>query len=82
MKPSTKAEEIETVINAISGDNRVEAITANRCVKPPIGCGKEFDPATQFRNEISRREFCLSSLCQACQDSFFGILTDTRDIPY
>ena len=25
-----------------------------------------------FRNEISRREFRISGLCQACQDDFFG----------
>jgi hypothetical protein len=26
----------------------------------------------QFRNEISRREFQISGLCQQCQDKMFG----------
>ena len=25
-----------------------------------------------FRNEISRREFNISGMCQKCQDDFFG----------
>jgi hypothetical protein len=25
-----------------------------------------------FRNEISRREFNISGICQKCQDDFFG----------
>lgn len=29
-------------------------------------------PITDFRNEISRREFRISGMCQKCQDSVFG----------
>ena len=28
-------------------------------------------PATEFKNELSRREYRLSCLCQACQDKVF-----------
>jgi len=26
-----------------------------------------------FRNEISKREFRISGICQVCQDRFFGV---------
>ena len=29
-------------------------------------------PATRFRNEISRKEFTISGMCQPCQDEMFG----------
>lgn len=32
-------------------------------------CGK---PISYFRNEISRREFKISGMCQKCQDNVFG----------
>lgn len=34
-------------------------------------CGKKIDPA-EFRDELSRREFDISGMCQACQDDFFS----------
>lgn len=36
-------------------------------------CGKVIDVDTEFRNEISKREFGISGLCQSCQDDFFGV---------
>ena len=35
-------------------------------------CKKPIDPDRDFRNEISRKEFTISGICQACQDSVFG----------
>lgn len=29
-------------------------------------------PANEFRDELSRREFSISGLCEGCQDSVFG----------
>lgn len=34
-------------------------------------CEKFVDP-TSFRDELSRREFRISGLCQECQDEFYG----------
>jgi hypothetical protein len=39
--------------------------TAGQCVK----CG-EFN--LEFRDEISRKEYGISCLCQCCQDGIFG----------
>ena len=30
------------------------------------------DEITEFRNEISKKEFSISGMCQKCQDSVFG----------
>jgi len=69
MKPSIKSEEMEDAITDIFGYDRRELIKSDQCVPPPIGCGQ---PATEFRNAISAREYSTSGLCQKCQDSFFG----------
>lgn len=49
---------------------RREAIATATCALKPLGCG---GPATEFRNEISRREYGISGLCQKCQDDVFGL---------
>jgi hypothetical protein len=41
------------------------AKAAGQCVK----CG-EFN--IEFRDELSRREYAISGLCQCCQDGIFG----------
>lgn len=69
MKPTKKSPAIENLLSQITGANRQKTITDNRCVPPPIGCG---GPATEFRNDLSRREYSISGLCQKCQDTFFG----------
>ena len=35
-------------------------------------CGKEIDIEKEFRNEISKKEFRISGLCQKCQDEMYG----------
>ena len=45
------------------------ANAGNQCVC----CGKS---ATEFRDEISKREYRISSLCQHCQDEVFAQLPD------
>lgn len=67
-RPSDKSEQFEQELEKLTGVDRRAAITADVCVPAPIGCGK---PATQFRDELSRKEFTISGLCQTCQDRFF-----------
>ena len=45
------------------------AKAGNQCVC----CGKA---ATEFRDEISKREYRISSLCQHCQDEVFAQLPE------
>jgi len=34
-------------------------------------CNKDIDPAEEFRDRLSLREFEISGLCQKCQDGMF-----------
>lgn len=46
------------------GRSRTLAVAGGLCVS----CGK---PATDFRDDLSRKEFDISGLCQVCQGNFF-----------
>lgn len=65
--PTNKAPEIDAVIKDVLGINRVESIQSDKCVfgTPP-------HDAKEFRNEISRKEYTISGMCQECQDLIFG----------
>lgn len=45
----------------------VDAVKAGKC---PF-C-KEYISTEHFRDELSRREYRISGLCQKCQDDMFG----------
>jgi hypothetical protein len=47
--------------------DELNAIEAGNC---PF-CKEPIDLRT-FKDEMSRKEFSISGLCQACQDEFFG----------
>ena len=34
-------------------------------------CGKVIDVENEFKDDLSRREFEISGMCQSCQDDFF-----------
>lgn len=34
-------------------------------------CGKIIDVDNEFKDDLSRREFEISGMCQKCQDDFF-----------
>ena len=48
----------------IFGRSRELAKAGNQC----ISCGK---PATEFRDDLSRKEYEISRLCSKCQDENF-----------
>ncbi len=51
---------------AAFGRSRILAQAGNSCVK----CGQ---PAVDFRDELSEKEYGLSAFCQVCQDRIFGV---------
>jgi hypothetical protein len=61
--PAPKTVRIERLLNA-TGSRRLEAIKNDRCVS----CA---GPASSFSDDLSRREYQISGMCQACQDQFF-----------
>ena len=67
--PAEKSKDMESFLESISqkyfGRSRVESIRDDKC----IWCGKKAD---SFRNELSKKEYTISGLCQKCQDSIFG----------
>ena len=34
-------------------------------------CGKKIDVETEFKDELNKKEFGISGLCQSCQDETF-----------
>ena len=59
----------ENMAMKLFGRSRTIALAGNECVK----CG-EFN--LEFRDEISRKEYSISALCQCCQDGIFGTEED------
>ncbi len=71
MEPTQKAPEIKSLLESMAG--RTTAIKADGCLPPPMGCG---EPATNFHDDLSRREYRISGFCQKCQDAIFGSSED------
>ncbi len=63
--PSKKSAGMEKALTEIFGVDRRETIRHDVC----ISCG---GPAIEFKDELSRREYEISSLCSKCQDLVFG----------
>ena len=55
------------ILKAFGFGQAVDFVEAGIC---PF-CHVKVD-TNKFRDEISRKEFKISGLCQPCQDSFFG----------
>tara|TARA_R110002020_G_scaffold263052_1_gene477461 strand:- start:246 stop:509 length:264 start_codon:yes stop_codon:yes gene_type:complete len=65
--PTYKLPVLEDFFNATFGVDRSQSIRDNVCVSPSCD-----NSATSFRDELSRKEYTISGLCQSCQDSVFG----------
>ena len=62
-EPSKKAPELEKFLEeSFRRTSSIQADTCDSCKKP----------ATAFRDDLSRKEYTISGLCQECQDSVFG----------
>ncbi len=68
-EPAWKAknirEALDDMTNFLYGRSVSDSIRADTC----ISCKQ---PAVEFTDEISRREFAISGLCQKCQDIVFA----------
>ena len=75
--PSKKSDQVENTINffgQMAGHKRDRhtAILTDKCV----ACDKE---AKEFRDALSRKEYTISGMCQACQDEVFGPAPEDRE---
>ena len=69
IQPSHKAPQMESALSDIFGVDRVETIAGGDC----ISCDEARDlKATSFRDDVSRKEYAISGMCQSCQDDVFG----------
>ena len=59
----------EDMAMKLFGRSRTLAIAGNQCVK----CGQANALFIPFRDELSRKEYGISGLCQGCQDGIFGV---------
>ena len=62
--PTLKAKPIDQFISSTFDIDRVKVIKADLC----SSCGKA---ALEFTSEHSLNEYCISGMCQSCQDEFF-----------
>lgn len=58
-------ESLDRITHTIFGKTRSKALGNKTCVV----CGSS---AEKFKDEISRKEFSISGMCQDCQDKVFG----------
>ena len=66
LSATLKHPQIEEMLSKLTGLSRVGAVHEASCVT----CGGE---ARIFRDDLSRKEYTISAMCQDCQDSVFGI---------
>jgi hypothetical protein len=67
IEPAEKAPVLESLledISALIGTPRSTAFKTQCCVM----CGGD---ASDFKNELSKKEYTLSGICQICQDRIF-----------
>jgi len=68
--------EIQEVIDGFSkkafGISQSDAEKKGSLMAVCVFCKKSIDPDKDFRNEISKKEFKISGICQDCQDEVFG----------
>lgn len=67
MKASLKSPGIDAMLTALTGINRVECIEHGECVT----CKVTGITEASFIDEVSRTEYTISGMCQACQDKVF-----------
>lgn len=61
-EPAKKSKQMTKTLDVLF--DRTNKIKSNKCVF----CGKD---ATEFTDELSRKEYTISGLCQKCQNEVF-----------
>lgn len=57
----------EEIMHKIGFGKEIGLVKEGKCPS----CGKKIDVTTEFRDEISVREYVISGMCQKCQDEVF-----------
>tara|TARA_Y100000310_G_scaffold289567_1_gene316058 strand:- start:853 stop:1062 length:210 start_codon:yes stop_codon:yes gene_type:complete len=64
-EPSSKNPRIDLFLSRLTGKSREIQIASGLCMT----CDGE---AKEFKDDLSRKEYGISGMCQACQDATFG----------
>lgn len=64
MKATWKSRDIDELLTHVTGRNRRQCVEEGVCTT----CGST---VTEFRDELSAKEFTISGMCQRCQDEVF-----------
>ena len=78
IQPSFKAPAIDALLSEIifNGKDRPTCIREGTCITCDEAQGLK---ATSFRDDVSRKEYAISAMCQSCQDDVFGVSDDEHD---
>ena len=68
---SNKTPEMNNFLDDLTGAAFGRTRSAAQAGAVCVSCGL---PATEFRDDLSRREYKISGLCQVCQDEVFTSL--------
>jgi hypothetical protein len=68
MDENTKHPQVEALLNEVAKDLFGHSRDGKQCVI----CGSEKIKPEDFKDDLSRREFRISKMCQVCQDDVFG----------
>ena len=66
-KPTDKSPEIEELITSFFGIDRKAIIENSKCVFCDVSVDEE-----SFKDELSKKEYTISGMCQKCQDKVFN----------
>ena len=64
MEPTEKSQMLDDFITETTGIDRKATIRGNACVFCTM-------PNLKFKDDASEREYCISGICQDCQDQVF-----------
>ena len=68
IKPSFKAPALDALLSSFYGKDRKQTISNGECVT----CDAEGIKASSFTDDLSRKEYAISAMCQSCQNDVFG----------
>jgi uncharacterized CHY-type Zn-finger protein len=62
-------ETLQSFVNNFTKENFGRDLSTSQKQKICVVCG---EPIKEFRDDLSKREYEISGLCQECQDEVFG----------
>ena len=68
MEATPKHPALDLLLGGLTRKSRTVTISKGECMT----CDSTGNIATAFTDDLSRKEYAISGMCQKCQDDFFG----------